>query len=328
MTRSALLAVLVLLFCCPIKAEIVGKNYYGRNLEVLFSRVTGWKNGTDFRAKTKAILPSFIEFNDVIEFDCFKGADTELIARASAHAYVSVRFCDKSLVLEKLDQIKDRTGKNTYGDPLLKQLNSLQKIYHSEDVAHGMVFSNYQVPLIGVGHGVGISWLTITTSVDKPIAIITRVNFHKDESRCLSEVFCKYDGMMMSDFNQHILKDIDKYLAPSINEIKSHFAYSVSVADWKKIGSLDELLKQSGAIDLVHSKYPGLILEGNLAGPLLGGDLRRQENGVYRAYIIMIFHFDETRYSTDTIDKAKKTINKTFDSYMTTHLRNLSILNE
>ena len=91
MKITILLSVSLLMLCNHVKSEIIGDNYYGRNLELQFQKTFALQNGLSFSENVNAALPSLKKNNEAVEINCEKGADAVLYANGSRQASLSVR---------------------------------------------------------------------------------------------------------------------------------------------------------------------------------------------------------------------------------------------
>lgn len=319
MKITLLLSFSILILCNHVRSEIIGDNYFGRNLELQFQKTFALQYGLSFSENVNVTLPSLKKHTEAVKIDCEKGADAVLYANGSRQASISVRFCEKSIIEKKLKDIE------SYYKSTPKQLKGHQPFY-SQSYLDGAIFENYQFPFVMISHGLMISMYTITTNPGDNLAVISSIYFYRDKSNCPAEIkiICTDDGTLMKNFNQLILSEDEKYLNPSINEVYDQFAYNMTEKQWQKMADLTELVKQSGAFELIRKKFPELEKKEIFDPMYIAGNLRTQKDGSHRAYISVGIAFGDEPYDDEIIDGAYSILNNTFDSYMTKYLLTLS----
>lgn len=305
------------------ESEIIGNKYFGRDLERLFMSVSGWKNEFIFREQRNAQLPTFRDFNEMWEFECVKGVDASLSAQANLHAEVKIRFCDKSLVEQKLFEMDSNLKtfqELEISDPLLAQLIKLSNISRSQTNLNGEIHTTYQIRFFGIGHGIGVGNLTITTSKNSELAVISWILFANEERNCLADVLCKFDEEMMAMFNQKVLLNEERFLTPHLNEFKSHLAFPMIMNQWEQMGTLRELVKESRSFEAAREKYPEIDIDMALQSSDFAGQLNKQKDGSYRMYLILLIQFGGVNLGEGELKDARNIVMNTFDKFLTNHL--------
>lgn len=307
----------------PASGEIIGDDYFGRNLELEFKNITGWKNEFIFREKKAAFLPTFKEFNDQFEFECIKGVDASLVARASHHAKIFVRYCDKSFVEEKLKAMETNLKNYQTNDPLLLKLVALSVFSQTQKNVNGVLFKTYHIRAFAIGHGIGFADFTVTISPKSKFAVISWIIFANEEKNCLADVLCKYDEEMMGQFNQVALSNEEKFLTPHLNEFQSHLAYPMVMAQWEQMGILRELVRESRSFELASEKYPEIDGDRAFQTSVFAGQLNKQKDGSYRMYLIMLIKLGDSRISKTVTEDVRNLVLTNFDSYLTNFLASI-----
>jgi hypothetical protein len=314
--------------CFSANAEIISDNYFGRSVEMEFKKTFGWKTDFIFREKKATFLPTLKNFNDQIEFECVKGVDASLSARANHHAGLFIRYCEASLIRDTLAAMEKNLQNLKSTDPLLSQLVALTKIDHFQSNINGKRLDTYQIRAFYIGHGIGEVYFTITTSPSNGLAAVTWIVFANEEKYCLSDVFCKFESETVKEFSESLLINADKFLLPHINEFKSHLVYPMVMKQWENMGSLRDLVEKSRAFEKAGDKYPKIDSEKAFQYSDFAGQLNKQKDGTYRMYLIFLTHFGNDQLtSAETID-ARKIVLTNFDNFMDKHLKSLLSENE